>query len=133
MAAQSADMADACGLGVAAFARRWEPGAPVSLVDSPGEKACGDWLMLHPAQLSRPAPHDSAQCCLALSVLHAGSGRVVDLRLRAPRCWGGRGTAGTDVSRAFPSCTRSMLTEIYLCHDCSCHDIEDGNAGAGGG
>ena len=26
-----------------------------------------------------------------------------------------------------------MLTEIYLCHDCSCHDIEDGNAGAGGG
>eukprot|EP01049_Picozoa_sp_SAG25_P005781 SAG25_NODE_407_length_8435_cov_46.995082_5_plen_195_part_00 len=25
--------------------------------------------------------------------------------------------------RAFPSCTRSMLTEIYLRHPCSCHAI----------
>eukprot|EP01047_Picozoa_sp_COSAG01_P071691 COSAG01_NODE_11193_length_1985_cov_2.538176_3_plen_107_part_00 len=32
------------------------------------------------------------------------------------------------VSRAFPSCTRSVLTEIYLCDVCSCHEIEDGNA-----
>jgi hypothetical protein len=29
------------------------------------------------------------------------------------------------VSRAFPSCTRSILTEIYLCHACSCQEIED--------
>jgi hypothetical protein len=29
------------------------------------------------------------------------------------------------VSRAFPSCTRSILTEIYLCHACSDHEIED--------
>jgi hypothetical protein len=36
------------------------------------------------------------------------------------------------VSRAFPSWTRSMLTEIYLCHACSCHKIEDGNGRAGG-
>jgi WD40 repeat protein len=35
------------------------------------------------------------------------------------------------VSRAFPSCTRSILTEIYLCHACSCQEIEDGNARAG--
>jgi putative flavoprotein involved in K+ transport len=35
------------------------------------------------------------------------------------------------VSRAFPSCTRSILTEIYLCHACSCHEIEDGNAWTG--
>jgi hypothetical protein len=35
------------------------------------------------------------------------------------------------VSRAFPSCTRSILTEIYLCHACSCHEIEDGNARSG--
>jgi hypothetical protein len=60
-----------------------------------------------------------------------------------------------DVSRACPSCTRSILTEIYLCHACSCHETlpswnrsilteiylchacsdhgsEDGNARAGG-
>jgi hypothetical protein len=30
-----------------------------------------------------------------------------------------------DVSRAFPSCTRSILTETYLCHACSCQEIED--------
>ena len=35
------------------------------------------------------------------------------------------------VSRAFPSCTRSILTEIYLCHACSCHEIEDANAWTG--
>jgi hypothetical protein len=27
------------------------------------------------------------------------------------------------VSRLFPSWHRSMLTEIYLCHACSCHEI----------
>ena len=31
------------------------------------------------------------------------------------------------VSRAFPSWNRSILTEIYLCHTCSYHEIEDGN------
>jgi hypothetical protein len=35
------------------------------------------------------------------------------------------------VSRAFPSWKRSLLTEIYLCHACSDHEIEDGNAWAG--
>eukprot|EP01047_Picozoa_sp_COSAG01_P111992 COSAG01_NODE_40764_length_459_cov_67.063889_1_plen_121_part_10 len=35
------------------------------------------------------------------------------------------------MSPAFPSCTRSILTEIYLCHACSCHAIEDGNAWTG--
>jgi hypothetical protein len=39
--------------------------------------------------------------------------------------------AAAVVSRAFPSYTRSILTEIYLCHSCSCHEIEDGNARAG--
>jgi hypothetical protein len=35
---------------------------------------------------------------------------------------------------AFPSCVRSMLTEIYLCHACSCQyfEILSGNAAAGG-
>jgi hypothetical protein len=32
-----------------------------------------------------------------------------------------------DVSRAFPSCMRSILTEMYRCH-CSWHAIDDGNA-----
>jgi hypothetical protein len=33
------------------------------------------------------------------------------------------------VRRAFPSWNRSMLTETYLCHACSHHEIENGNAG----
>jgi hypothetical protein len=38
------------------------------------------------------------------------------------------------VGRAFPSCTRSVLTEIFLCHACSCREFEVGNAlGQGGG
>jgi glycerol-3-phosphate acyltransferase PlsY len=32
------------------------------------------------------------------------------------------------VSRAFPSWDRSILTEIYLCHAFSYHEVEDGNA-----
>jgi hypothetical protein len=32
---------------------------------------------------------------------------------------------------AFPSCARSMLTEIYLCHACSCYEILSGNAAVG--
>jgi hypothetical protein len=35
------------------------------------------------------------------------------------------------VSRAFPSWDRSILTEIYRCHDCSYHEIEDGHARTG--
>jgi hypothetical protein len=36
-------------------------------------------------------------------------------------------------SRPFPSWKRFILTEIYLCHACSYHANEDGNARAGGG
>jgi 6-phosphogluconolactonase len=35
------------------------------------------------------------------------------------------------VSGAFPSLMLSTLTEIYLCHACSCQEIEDENAPAG--
>jgi hypothetical protein len=35
------------------------------------------------------------------------------------------------VSRAFLSWTRSILTEIDLCHACSYHEVEDGNARTG--
>jgi hypothetical protein len=35
------------------------------------------------------------------------------------------------VSRPFPSWNRPILTDIYLCHACSCHEIEDGNGRAG--
>jgi hypothetical protein len=31
--------------------------------------------------------------------------------------------AGYPVSRPFPSWNRSILTEIYLCHACSCQEI----------
>jgi hypothetical protein len=38
------------------------------------------------------------------------------------------------VSRPFPSWNRSILTEIYLCHACSCHEIlRTETAGQGGG
>jgi chromosome segregation ATPase len=35
------------------------------------------------------------------------------------------------VSGVFPSCVRSILTEIYLCQACSCPEIENGNAWTG--
>jgi hypothetical protein len=35
------------------------------------------------------------------------------------------------VSAPFPSWNRSILTEIYLCHACSYHEIEDGNGAPG--
>jgi hypothetical protein len=37
----------------------------------------------------------------------------------------------TPVSRVFPSWNRCILTEIYLCHACSYHEIEDENARTG--
>jgi hypothetical protein len=40
-------------------------------------------------------------------------------------------TPPTSASRAFPAGKRSILTEIYLCHACSYHDIEDGSASCG--
>jgi hypothetical protein len=40
---------------------------------------------------------------------------------------------GYVVSRAFSSWNRSISTEIYLCHACSDHEIEDGNGRAGVG
>jgi hypothetical protein len=36
-------------------------------------------------------------------------------------------------SAPFPSWNRSILTDIYLCHACSYHEIEDGNGAPGGG
>eukprot|EP01047_Picozoa_sp_COSAG01_P101012 COSAG01_NODE_30793_length_609_cov_1.443137_1_plen_61_part_10 len=35
------------------------------------------------------------------------------------------------MSRAFPSWNRSIWTEIHLCHACSYHEIEDGDARTG--
>eukprot|EP01049_Picozoa_sp_SAG25_P009583 SAG25_NODE_962_length_4542_cov_45.139545_3_plen_123_part_00 len=35
------------------------------------------------------------------------------------------------LSRPFPSWNRSILTEIYICHACSYHEINDGNGRAG--
>jgi hypothetical protein len=63
-------------------------------------------------------------------VTHNGDGPSG--RCRGPRA-GGELRAGTHrrVSRAFPSCTRSILTEICRCHACSCQAIEDDNARPG--
>jgi hypothetical protein len=73
----------------------------------------------HGARVERPL-------LLALTAGHdMGSrpeGSSLLLRRRAPPRW---------VSRAFPSWKRVTLTEIYLCHACSDHEVEDGNARAG--
>ena len=46
-----------------------------------------------------------------------------------------RGLTGVEaVSRPFPSWNRSISTEIYLCHACSCQEIlRVETAGQGGG
>jgi hypothetical protein len=43
----------------------------------------------------------------------------------SPRSAASDADSGQLVSRAFPSWNRSILTEIYLCHPCSCSDIEN--------
>jgi hypothetical protein len=52
--------------------------------------------------------------------------------VQSPRPGRGAGLHGTTPSgtsayfsgaRAFPSCVRSILTEICLCHACSCHEV----------
>jgi hypothetical protein len=43
------------------------------------------------------------------------------------RAEGGRGEGEWGVA----SCMRPIVTEIYLCHACSCHEIEDGHAWTG--
>eukprot|EP01047_Picozoa_sp_COSAG01_P051849 COSAG01_NODE_5390_length_4291_cov_3.107109_3_plen_237_part_00 len=75
--------------------------------------------------------------CLAIgpSTLQYSGGPALtqssDLPIRAS---GGAATptraqsvAGPVVSGPFPSWNRSILTESYLCHACSCHGIEDRN------
>jgi hypothetical protein len=59
--------------------------------------------------------------------------RHLRVSLPSPRRWRRqrRPEAARRVSRAFPSWTWSILAEIYLCHACSAHEIEDGNARAG--
>jgi hypothetical protein len=72
-----------------------------------------------------------------------GPGRAAALRRRGGavvhrqraaahrRRLGGLSGAHLVVSRPFPSWDRSILTAIYLCHACSHHKIEDGNARTG--
>jgi hypothetical protein len=52
--------------------------------------------------------------------------------LGAAGCQARLASISSVVSWAFPSCTRSILTEIYICHACSCQEIEDGNAARAG-
>eukprot|EP01047_Picozoa_sp_COSAG01_P002175 COSAG01_NODE_56_length_31088_cov_39.354771_11_plen_184_part_00 len=82
----------------------------------------------------------AAACTWATTtIFFSGSGRGGWRAAVAPagRSSGQRGAreeaeaAGAAVSRAFPSWKRSVSTEIYLCHACSYHAIEDGNARTG--
>jgi hypothetical protein len=68
-------------------------------------------------------PQEEAYYRLVFDAHYPGQEKFVNV-------WEG-GCRAAGVSRAFPSCTRSIWTEIYLCHACSCHEIEDGNARAG--
>jgi hypothetical protein len=45
------------------------------------------------------------------------------VRLFVRVCLCARAPCAVSRAWAFPSCTRSILTEIYLCHACPCHEI----------
>jgi hypothetical protein len=59
------------------------------------------------------------------------SGRKATASRRARRQPPAQPLGSAAVSRPFPSWNRSILAEIYLCHACSNHDIEDGHGRAG--
>jgi hypothetical protein len=82
-----------------------------------------------------PRPTDKHACLLAQLTYTRPPTSAALLRGRgySTRCCTRWGSSNRPVSRAFPSWKRSILTEIYLCHACSCHEIEDGNARAGDG
>jgi hypothetical protein len=94
--------------------RRWTYGVRVEIVGSQTCRIVGKsqavLVMIHSMIFTRP-------------------------RTRAARCPGAQGehpsVLSLPVSRAFPSWYRCILTEIYLCHACSCHGIEDGHARPG--
>jgi hypothetical protein len=67
----------------------------------------------------------------ASGAMQAAAGLTVTSDLHLPASWGSTSGAPPGVSWALPSWDRSMLTEIYLCHACSDHEIEDGNARTG--
>jgi hypothetical protein len=92
--------------------------------------------------LAGGALHPTAFCPTALhpTAFHPAPprpGRCASRRRRRLRCRRrgsssrARPSGGRTVSRAFPSWNRSISTEIYLCHACSGHEIEDGSARTG--
>jgi hypothetical protein len=103
-------------------------------------------LKCHACESGQYQPSNGSRACH-----HAEPGSYVDLKMAthqwdcpdgsyAPSpgtvncgpCRGGHTNNNESVvSLGFPSCKRSILTEIYLCHVCSCHEIEDGNACTG--
>jgi hypothetical protein len=74
----------------------------------------GPWPRLEPRSLyvPRAAPRQLISCRCPPARAACCSGR-------------GDGDCGWRGARAFPSCMRSILTELYLCHACSCHEIEE--------
>jgi hypothetical protein len=86
-----------------------------------------------PAAAASPAPAGPGERCRRRHRRHRrhrrgrrvsgrGGGRV-GLVLCAGAAAGAAGDTG-GVRVAFPFCVRSILTEIYLCHACSCRNIE---------
>jgi hypothetical protein len=94
---------------------RWRSPAPrrSTRTASASESACAHWHKLTSTWHRSRAGHDFA--CLAVA---AGMARSVTSG-HAPATR----TTRTPVSRAFPSWSRSILAEIYLCRACSCQEI----------
>jgi|EP01049_Picozoa_sp_SAG25_P010778 hypothetical protein len=80
-------------------------------------------------QAMRPQPRSGFQWCLVpddggepRALLFGGYCKEVKHKKLYDSSKSGGGKA-TGVSRPFPSQSRSILTEIYLCHACSCQEI----------
>jgi hypothetical protein len=69
---------------------------------------------------------DNAPSTVGCSNASCPSGDRTDPVHHKQRC-----PAGMVVSAPFPSWNRSRLAEIYLCHACSYHEIENGNGAPG--
>eukprot|EP01047_Picozoa_sp_COSAG01_P060318 COSAG01_NODE_7377_length_3230_cov_7.645800_2_plen_177_part_00 len=82
-----------------------------------------------------PAPVPARPACLLRSsTAAAGGGEGWACSIRSAMTSGRTPPHRSGVRRPFPSWNRSILTEIYLCHACSCQrNIEDGNGRAGAG
>jgi hypothetical protein len=105
---------------------------------SPPPAAAAGWLTLRGCLLWIEAGFEmgKARCVLCAAALADRRRRRVRVRPAMSMQSSTRAARSTSplpaCAAAFPSCARSILTEIYLCHACSCHETLSGNAAAGG-